>query len=52
MELLATILLVILGCLFPGLMIDVMKMSPEDRDYREKRYTLGACFGAMLFFWC
>ena len=48
MEILLVILLVILGCRFPGLLIDVGKMNPEDDDYREKRYTLGACFGAIL----
>ena len=50
MEMLAIIILVILGCQFPGLLIDVLKMSPEDKDYQEKRCTLGALFGAMLFF--
>ena len=44
------IILVVLGCQFPGLMIDVMKMDPQDKGYREKRYTLGATFGGILFF--
>ena len=50
MEMLATIIVVVLGCQFPGLLIDVLKMDPEDKNYRERRYTLGATFGAMLFF--
>ena len=49
MEMIAIIILVVLGCQFPGLLIDVMKMEPEDKDYQEKRYSLGALFGAMLF---
>ena len=48
-EILLVILLVVLGCRFPGLLIDVMKMSPEDANYRDRRDTLGACFGAILF---
>ena len=50
MEIVAMIILLVLGCQFPGLFIDVMKMDPADEDYREKRYTLGATFGAILFF--
>lgn len=42
------IVLVVLGCLFPALLLDVMKMSPEDENYREKRYSVCACFGAIL----
>jgi len=49
MEILNVIALVILGCRFPGLMIDVSKMDPQDPNYRDRRYTLGACFGGMLF---
>ena len=49
MEILSVIVLVVLGCRFPGLLIDVMKMDPQDQNYREKRYGLGACFGAILF---
>ena len=49
MEILCIALLVILGCLFPALMADVLKMSPEDANYREKRYGMCACFGAILF---
>lgn len=48
MELLAIILLVILGCRFPGLLIDTMNCPADAADYREKRYSLGACFGAIL----
>ena len=50
MEIVSFIMLVILGCQFPGLLIDVLKMSPEDKNYRERRYTLGLNFGAILFF--
>ena len=49
MEFLAVIALVVLGCRFPGLLIDVSKMDPADPNYRDRRYTLGACFGAILF---
>ncbi len=48
MEFFLVIILVFLGCNFPGLLIDVMKMSPEDSKYTEKRYALCACFGAIL----
>ena len=40
--------LVVLGCLFPALLVDVLKMSPEDPRYRDKRYAMCACFGAIL----
>ena len=46
---LPVLLLVILGCLFPGLLVDVLKMSPEDPKYRDKRYAMCACFGGILF---
>ena len=46
---LPVLLLVILGCLFPGLLVDVLKMNPEDSNYREKRYGMCACFGVILF---
>ena len=49
MEIVAIVLLVVLGCLFPALLTDVLKMSPEDRNYRDKRYGMCACFGAILF---
>ena len=49
MRILNAIVLVILGCRFPGLLIDVSKMNPDDPNYREKRYSLGACFGGILF---
>ena len=49
MEIAAIVLLVVLGCLFPALLTDVLKMSPEDRNYRDKRYGMCACFGAILF---
>ena len=49
LEMIAIIILVILGCRFPGLLIDVMKMDPQDGAYRDRRYTLGACFGGILF---
>ena len=48
MEILSIIVLVILGCMFPALLADVLKMSPEDGNYREKRYEMCACFGAIL----
>ena len=41
--------LVVLGCLFPALLVDVLKMSPEDPKYRDKRYAMCACFGGILF---
>lgn len=41
--------LVVLGCLFPALLVDVLKMDPEDKNYRDKRYGMCACFGAILF---
>lgn len=44
-ELFAIILLVVLGCLFPNLLIDAMKAEENDR---EKRYRVGACFGGIL----
>ena len=46
MESLAIIALVVLGCLFPNLLIDAMKAEENDR---EKRYRVGACFGGILF---
>ena len=49
MEILSAIVLGILGCRFPGLLIDVGKMDPSDPNYRDRRYTLGACFGGILF---
>ena len=49
MEMLAIIILVILSCRFPGLLVDVMKMETQDQSDREKRYTLGANFGAIVF---
>ena len=49
MEMLAIALAVVLGCLFPGLLADVIKMSPADPGYREKRYGMCACFGAIVF---
>ena len=49
MEIAAIVLLVVLGCLFPALLVEVLKMSPEDRNYREKRYRMCACFGGILF---
>ena len=49
MEILAIIMLVVLGCLFPALLVDVLKMSPEDKNHREKRYAMCACFGGILF---
>lgn len=48
MEMLCIVLLAILGCIFPGLLVDCIKMNEEDPNYREKRYRLGACFGAIL----
>lgn len=47
LEFLAVILLVVLGCLFPNLLIDAMK-APEEQA-GEKRYRVGACFGGILF---
>ena len=41
------IVLVVLGCLFPNLLIDAAKAT-EEKDVREKRYRVGACFGAIL----
>lgn len=41
------IILVILGCLFPNLLIDAMKAT-EEKEMQEKRYKVGACFGAIL----
>ena len=49
MELLCIALLTALGCLFPALLVDVLKMSPEDPGYREKRYRMCACFGVIMF---
>lgn len=49
MEILAIVLLVVLGCLFPALLVDVLNMPPEHERYREKRYRLCACSGAILF---
>ena len=49
MEIAAIVLLVVLGCLFPALLVDVVKMTPEEPDYREKRYQMCACFGGILF---
>ena len=49
MEILCIVLLTVLGCLFPALLVDVLKMSPEAPGYREKRYRMCACFGAILF---
>ena len=49
MEIVAIVLLTVLGCLFPALLVDVLKMSPEDQNYREKRYAMCACFGGILF---
>ena len=49
MEILCIALLVVLGCLFPALLVDVLKMNPEDKNYRDKRYAMCACFGAILF---
>ena len=46
MKTLAIVLLVILGCLFPNLLIDAMKA--EGAEVREKRYRVGACFGGIL----
>ena len=43
---LLTILLVVLGCMFPGCLIDAMKA--EEKDARDKRYKAGACFGGIL----
>lgn len=50
MQIIAMIMLIVLGCQFPGLLIDVLKMDSEDPAYRDRRYTLGANFGAILFF--
>ena len=47
MEILLILALVVLGCLFPNLLIDAMKA--EQGNDREKRYGVGACFGAILF---
>ena len=44
----AVILLVVLGCLFPALLIDAIKAT-EEKDIAEKRYQVCACFGAILF---
>ena len=41
------IVLVVLGCMFPNLLIDAAKAT-EEEDMREKRYKVGACFGAIL----
>ena len=49
MEILSIVLLTVLGCLFPALLVDVLKMPPEDPGYLEKRYKMCACFGAILF---
>ena len=49
MEIAAIVLLVVLGCLFPALLVDVLKMTQEDQNYREKRYRMCACFGGILF---
>ena len=46
---LAVIALVCLGCLFPALLVDTIKASPEDPDYSNMRYKVCACFGAILF---
>ncbi len=46
MDLLAVAVLVVLGCLFPNLLIDAMKADTADR---EKRYRVGACFSTILF---
>lgn len=44
------IVLVCLGCLFPALLIDAIKASPDDPEYPNLRYKVCACFGAILFF--
>ena len=46
MEFLAVVALAVLGCLFPNLLIDAMKA--EEAEAGEKRYRVGACFGAIL----
>lgn len=48
MDLLLMVLLVVLGCLFPALLVDVLKMSPEDQNYQKKRYGMCACLGGIL----
>ena len=47
-EIIAVIALVVLGCMFPNLLIDAAKAT-ESKDVQEKRYKVGACFGAILF---
>ena len=45
MEFISIVLLVVLGCLFPNLLIDAIKAEEGDA---EKRYRVGACFGGIL----
>ena len=48
MDALLLLVLVVLGCLFPALLVDVLKMNPEDKKYRDKRYAMCACFGGIV----
>lgn len=47
MEIAAIILLIILGCMFPGCLIDAVQATGE-KDIMNKRYKAGACFGGIL----
>ena len=48
MEILLIVILVVLGCLFPALLIDAIQAT-EKHDVGDKRYRVCACFGAILF---
>ena len=47
LEFFLMIALACLGCLFPALLVDAIR-AEEDKNYAEKRYKAGACFGAIL----
>lgn len=48
MRFICIVLLVVLGCLFPALLMDALKMEPGQTGYQEKRYRACACFGGIL----
>lgn len=48
MRIICVLALVVLGCLFPALLMDAIKMEPKEAGYQEKRYQACACFGGIL----
>lgn len=48
MRMIGIVALVVLGCLFPALLMDASKMEPGEAGYQEKRYRACACFGGIL----